>query len=47
MLNRYDYIALFAPCIDIPVGFGRLLQWIASINDRFYLPRLTKLFEGD
>ncbi len=45
MLHSYDYISLFAPCFDMPVSLGSLFQRIASIYDRFYLPRLTKLSE--
>ena len=40
-----DYISLFVPCFDIPVSLDNLFQRIASIYDRFDLPRLNKLFE--
>lgn len=45
MRHSNDDIPLFAPCFDVPVRLGRLLQRIASINDRFQLPCLNKLFE--
>jgi hypothetical protein len=45
MFHSDDYISLFAPFLDIPVSLGNLFQGIASIYDRFYLPRLNKLFE--
>jgi hypothetical protein len=42
MFHSYDHNSLFVSSIDIPVGLGNLLQRIASVNDRFYLPRLNK-----
>ena len=45
MFQSYDYISLFVSFIDIPVSLGSLFQWISSINDRFYISRLNKLFE--
>ena len=45
MLHSYDYISLFVPFFDISVGLGSPFQRIGSIDDRFYLPRLNKLFE--
>ena len=45
MGHRDDDISLFVSCVDIPVSLGDLFQRIASINDRFYLSRLNKLFE--
>ena len=36
-----DYISLFVPLFDIPMSLDNVLQRIASINDRFYLPRLN------
>ena len=45
MRHSYYYISFFASCFDIPVSLGSLFQRIASINDRFYLPRLSKFFE--
>ena len=45
MSHSDDYISLFVPFIDIPVSLGSLLQRIASIYNRFYLPRLNKLFK--
>ena len=45
MLHSDDDISLFVPCFDIPVSLGNLFQRIASIDDRFYLPRLNKLPE--
>ena len=45
MFHRYDYISLFVSCFDIPVSLGNLFQRVASIDDRFYLPRFNKLFE--
>jgi hypothetical protein len=40
-----DDMALFASCVDIPVSFGSLFQWVVSIYDRFYLSRFSELFE--
>ncbi len=40
-----DYIPLLLSRFDIPVSLGCLLQRIASIDDRFDLPRLDQLFE--
>ena len=45
MFHRYDYISFFMSCINIPVSFGDLFQRVASIDDRFYLSSLDKLFE--
>lgn len=45
MFNSYDYISLFASSFDIPVSLNDLFQRIASINYRFYLLSLDKLFE--
>ena len=45
MLHSYDDISLFVSFFDIPVSLGNLFQRIASIYDRFYLPRLNKLYE--
>ena len=45
MFHSNDYIALFVPFIDIPVSLDNLFQRIASVNDRFYLPRLSEFFE--
>ena len=45
MFHSYDYIALFMPFIDILVSLDNLFQRIASVNDRFYLPRLSEFFE--
>jgi len=45
MFHSYDYIPLFVPFFDISVSLDNLFQRIASIYDRFYLPRLNKLFE--
>ncbi len=45
MLQSDDYISIFVSFVDIPVSLGNLFQRIASINDRFYLSRLNKLFE--
>ncbi len=44
-LHSYYYISLLVSFIDIPVSFNHLFKSIASINDRFYLPRLNKFFE--
>ena len=44
MVHGYDDIALLVACVDIAVSLGNLFQGIASINDRFYLVRLKKLF---
>src|SRR5690348_6539006 len=40
LVHRDDDIAFFLSCVNIPVGFGNLFQWIASIDDRLYLSRL-------
>ena len=40
-----DDISLFVSCLDILVSLGNLLQRIASINDRFYLPCLDQSIE--
>jgi hypothetical protein len=40
MFYTDDDIALFVPLLDIAVSLGSLFQRIASIYDRFYLPRL-------
>ena len=45
MLHSDDDIPLLVPFFDIPVSLGSLFQRIASIYDRFYLPRLNKFFE--
>ena len=46
MPHSYDYISLFMrPFVDIFVSLGRMFQRIGSIDDRFYLSRLNKLFE--
>jgi hypothetical protein len=45
MFHSYDYISLFVSFIDISVTLCNLFQGIMTINDRFYLPRLNKLFE--
>ena len=47
MLHSDDDISLFVSCFDIPVRLGHLFQRIASIDDRFYLPRLDQLCEED
>jgi hypothetical protein len=47
MLHRDDYISLFVTCFDITVRLDDLFQRIASINDRFYLPRLNELCKKD
>ena len=47
MFHSDDDISLFVPFFDIPVRLGHLFQRIASINDRFYLPRLNQLFEEE
>ena len=44
MFQSYDYISLLVSLIDIPVSLGDLFQRIASVNDRFYLSSLNKLF---
>lgn len=40
-----DDISLFAACFDTAVGFGKLFQRIASINDRSDHSRLAQLFQ--
>ena len=47
MFHSDDDISLFVPFFDIPVSLDNLFQRIASIDDRFYLSRLNKLFEED
>ena len=47
MFHSYDYISRFVSFFNIAVSFGSLFQRITSIYDRFYLPRLNKLFEED
>jgi len=47
MLHRNDYTSLFLSCFDVSVRLGSLFQWIASVYDRIYLPRLGKFFEED
>ena len=47
MFHSYDYIPLFVSCFDIPVSLGSLFQLVTSIYNRFYLPRLNKLFEKE
>ena len=47
MFHSDDNIFLFMSLFDIPVSLGDLFQRIASINDRFYLPRLNQLCEED
>ena len=45
MFQSNYHISLFVPFLDIPVSLGNLFQRIASIDDRFYLSRLNKLFD--
>jgi hypothetical protein len=45
MLHSYDYISLFVPFINIPVGLGNLFKRIVFVYDCFYLSRLQKLFD--
>ena len=45
MCHSDDDISLFVSCVDVPVSLGNVFQWIASIDDRLYLPRLNQLFE--
>jgi hypothetical protein len=47
MFHSYDYISLFVPFVHVSVSLDNLFQWKASINDRFYLPRLNEFFEED
>jgi hypothetical protein len=47
MFHSIDHISLFVPLFNIPVSLGYLFQWIASIYDRFHLPRLNQLGEED
>jgi hypothetical protein len=35
IVQRYDYISLFVPFVNIPVSLDNFLQGIASIDDRF------------
>ena len=42
--HENHYISLLVPCVDIPVSLGSLFQWVAAIDDRFYLSRLNQLF---
>jgi hypothetical protein len=45
MRHNDDDMSLFVSCFDIAVSLGGLFQRIASIYDRFYLPRLHKRFD--
>jgi len=45
MFQSYYYISSFVPFFNIAMSLGNLFQRIASVNDRFYLSRLNKLFE--
>jgi len=45
VFQRYGYISLFLPCVDIAMSFDNLLQRIASINHRLYLSRLNQVSE--
>ncbi len=45
MFQSYDHISRFLPFFTIAMSLGHLFHRIASIYDRFYLPRLNKLFE--
>ena len=45
MFHSYDYISLFVSFVYISVSIDNLFQRICSINDRFYLSRLHKLFK--
>ena len=46
MLHGDDDMSLSEPLFDVAMGLGGLFQRKASIYDRFYLPRLNKLFDG-
>ena len=45
MFHSYYYISLFVTFVNISVSLSSLLQRIASIYNRFYLPRFDKLFK--
>src|SRR5512136_2904198 len=45
--HRDDDISLLVSCFDISVSLGHLFKRIAPINNRFCLPCLNQLFEGD
>ncbi len=47
MFQSYDYISIFVSFVDIAMSLDNLFKWIASIDDRFYLSRLNKLFKED
>ena len=47
LLHRDDDIALFVSLVNIPVSLDHLLQWIASINNGFDLPRFNEIVEVD
>ena len=42
-----DNIPLFVPFFNIPMSLSYLFQRIASVDDRFYLPRLNQRGEED
>ncbi len=45
LCHRDDNTSLFVSLVNIPVSLDNLLQWIASINDWFYLPRFNEFIE--
>jgi hypothetical protein len=47
MYHSYDYISILVSFVDEPMSLDSLYQWIASIYDRYYLPRFNTPFEED
>jgi hypothetical protein len=45
--QRYHYVSLFVPFVNIAMSFGSLFERIASIDDRSDLTRLDQLFEKE
>ena len=41
--NRDDNNSFFPSCLNVPVGFSDLLQWIGTVNDGFELSFLNKI----
>ena len=46
VFNSDGDMALFLPTFYVPVCLSRLFQRKAPVDDRFYLPRFDKLFDG-
>jgi len=43
--NSYNYIALFMSLVHIAVGFNNFFQRVTSVDNRFDMSYLTKLFD--